>query len=334
MMNKLKRSCVLMAFVLCNACAPDLSITDINNKRNYGPKITSPGKKINTKFSKRDLVGCLGAAILSIPFGLFVDMLSTLVSGNKVDINLSEHVIDIVKIDVEAYIEKYGNIEPKEFYSALSDSSLERLEIEMIKKFSGLSSDRYDVKKQEVAYAFLYFLETGDKTGAYKFSFDGRGENSNERGVISFNSSNKRTDAKEVGICGYVRFTDIEVRTAFSKEVVCVGKKLSEQVRFHKDNNYYMLNLLGSQQTSEYELDLNETDVENFDEKTELTLDELGSYPKINLEMVKHSETENKVTSYLEDTVRALNITTQENISDDEVESYYGSCREFLDFEF
>lgn len=306
--------------------------TELNNDIQKEEEETED-KRIDSKYSKKDVVGCLGEMAVGVPVHLAIDVFSTLFTGNSVDFNFSSKLIKMIKTDIEKFLEENDRVTPDHFYEALSSETIWRLELELLKSNAVMSADSLKKKKKKMAYAFLYFLEKGGEEGvSYQFTFDGRGDlDGTSRAVYSFNGSDLRTEAQDVGVCAYFRFTDIEVVEPELNEILCVNKKF-ETLRLKNSDEGFTLNVNIDGKKEEHVLD--NFDIEDTKHRYYLRHNQgMFEYPEITMKIDKRSEYIKDLKEYYPNTTDEIDISIKYTFFGDEYKAYRLNCREYGDVE-
>lgn len=342
----MKKLLLLPLVMTISSCMPNLGVNQINNVREYPVKGESSSAKdaspIDSMYTHSDIAGCLGGILMSIPVGL-AEGLIRILTGDKVDLVLSGELITLVRADVNDFIEQYKSITPDDFYAALSEPTIKRLEYELIHSHNGQTQTAYKMTKQKLAYAFLYFLDTKDETGSYRFRFNGRDEaiTGDTYETISFNSSDKISDANDVGVCGYFRFYGVEVKMAFNNEVVCTHKNFEKKIHFSKLQNAYSLSIIDKNEEENHTLAFD--DIETVEDDNDFKIKHskgFFKYIKMELEIVKryqyisNADTGESERVVYPNTAEYLDLNIKTGFLKDAKEYKKMRCREFGEFQF
>ncbi|MBT4793270.1 MAG: hypothetical protein HON90_16985 [Halobacteriovoraceae bacterium] len=273
---------------------------------------------ITTKYSRGDFASCM-LKIAIFPIFILGDAISSILNPNKkVDLFLSEKVITLVKEDLDKYIKDFAKIEPRMFWTALSQASAKRLIAELILSYSEISDEEFEIKKQMIAYAFLYYLEVGNLNESYKFKFSSREEGVDDfTEYISFNGPKRVKEAKDVSFCDYFRFSDVatydhkEVSGDVLGKLLCFDKVLGSYELTQTDNNE--LNLVVGKTGKEYHMNLSNVMTLNSSSESSLKLkfsSGWNRYPKLKftLDRLSQIDSESKETVYFENKYKQMDL--------------------------
>ena len=184
-----------------------------------------------------------------------------------INLELSAIAINAVEKDFARYTAKNGKVDVKNFWNILSHSSEVVVHHDLIKAYSKLTEDELKVKKQILAYAFVFYFENNKKNGVYTIVLP---EDSHEvtTEIIVFNAIVGEADIFEVAVCDDLRVEEIETKPAASApfNIQCSGTNRSVLLRNTGDQEFQI-----KIQTSKnlYEEKLNLADVEFIARKNE-----------------------------------------------------------------
>lgn len=301
--------------------------------RELNKKPSNSESEINTKYEEKNAIACIAGLIVLSPVIAVVDGIDRILTSNKVDINFSKSLIYLVKDEVFQYILENSQISPDDFFGALSAYTREQFELEMIRAFSDLSPKDFQIRKQMMAYAFLYFIQNGSPLGeSYSFTYDGRGELKRPqpyRAFVSFAGSDLRENVKEVGACGYFRFTEVSVNQKIRDEILCSNNDLDIVRLSYTDNKEYLLNVITKDKEQSFILD--NLEMNNSDEMYELihNPDLFDGYPEITLDFEKRSFYENNQKVILENSAEKLDLLIKTSFFKTSLKIKDLSCRSY-----
>lgn len=182
----------------------------------------------------------------------------------SVDLKISKNTIEAVEKDLTKHLIKKDKLSVQNLWNLLSDTTVVAVYHDLIKAYSKLSSEELALKKQVLAYGFLYYLETGKEDGIYKFILADQAHEA-ETQTISFNATKGDTKLRSVTICDDLKVEEIAIKSKESMpyNVQCSGDKRSVLMRTTGDQ-MFQINVQSSSGTPYSALiDLN--DVEFID---------------------------------------------------------------------
>jgi hypothetical protein len=283
----------LLCLTVLSSCVELAVINAVNPGESKSGKTTSRKNVENIKrspynsmYSKRDIAGCLGAALISPVVIITEGLFNSLLGNDEVSLYFNEKTIALVKRDVDLYLETNTRISPEDFWQVLSSESINELTYAFIENGYSSSITSLKRKKQQLAHAFLYLFESGVEKGTYTFSYDSRDKGvSSGRTSIAFASSKRRIDSTDVGVCGYFRSNNFDVEVDHGSgnpdstlEVKCTDGK--DRVDLSVDyRDTYKIKVNGKETLIDYA----DFDVEEDESLKSLEFDNWFKYPKINL---------------------------------------------------
>jgi len=185
----------------------------------------SKDKNENTKYLDRMLSNCES------------DISNETSTVNKETLYVSKDSVDAVKADLNKYVSKNGKRNLEDFWMALSTTSIQLLNDDLIKQYSQLDDSQYVGKQKLLAYAFLYFLEEGKAEQAYRLtSFQ---DYKATHFFISFAGS---TEVQNVGTCGALKSFEIKLpeRDLSTPLIQCSGDQRRVVMTLNSDEDFVL----------------------------------------------------------------------------------------------
>jgi hypothetical protein len=360
-MKKLNQTIAMVSLLSLTSCLVPEKAVEISEKIGVSGLITYPNTEsheksekenkdqfdpVNSKYTEKDFAGCF-TAIAIAPVVLIAEGLTNALTFKKnVDAYINKKTIDLVSNDLNEYISKNGKISPENFWVSLSAKAYDSLISDLIPTYNTVSTNEFNEKKKIIAYAFLYYLEAGTPETTYLFTFDDR-ESSESRIIreyISFAGSNKIKDAKDVGICGYFRFSDINIESRHDqnddvKSKILCGNKFGTKVILAESDNGELRVELTFKNAKPRVVKMNSSDVEIDVNKSNVELEYSRGwrqFPKVYIEIDKRFKTfeDGQRGRYEVNSAKSMDIQIKYNLikAGDKLKNL--TCREVKAFSF
>lgn len=157
------------------------------------------------------------------------DTINPVVIGTKFNILISKNTLKLVQSDLDSYTKSIGKISPNEFWENLSEAAHDAILFDLIRENNDIGTEEFEEKKKVLAYAFLYYLNGENETDSYKYIVDNRECDSFDetKEYISFAKTWGFNGVKEVEICGFFKFSNIETQSpyGFEPKILCTNKE-------------------------------------------------------------------------------------------------------------
>lgn len=366
-MKKLNKIIAIITLMSLSSCLVPEKAVEISEKigvsgksttttTNFPNEKTAPPKKkfdpINSKYTKRDFAGCF-TALAIVPVVMVTEaLLNVLTLKVDIDAYINQNTIDLVAKDLDGYISENGKISPENFWKSLSMEAHDSLISDLIPSYNRMSSEAFSEKKKIIAYAFLYYLEAGTPESSYHFTFDDRESDEPRiiREYISFGGSRKIKDAIDVGICGYFRFSDINIETklledaSIQSKILCENQYGSKVILTENDNNELKLEVKFKSKNSEKEsqakivtMNMNGLNIDTNRKNVDLEYS-LGwnRYPKVYIGIEKRFETneDGEKGHYVKNSAKTMDVQIKYNVIQRGDRLKNLNCREIKPFSF
>lgn len=328
-MKDLNRTFAILTLFSLTSCLVPEKVVEISEKVgvkgsfNYNNSNSQPKKDfdpVNSKYTQRDFAGCFTAIALAPVVKVTESILNVITLKTEVDIFIKAETIKLVKSDLDQFLKNNGKMSPDDFWNSLSLESYDSLILDLIPSYNSISTEQFEEKKKVLAYAFLYYLEVGEENGSYLFTFDDR-ESEDPRVIreyISFGGSRKIKDAKDVGICGYFRFSNINTHNGlvdshdFKSKVLCendFGSKV--ELVESTDDTLILKYKFKSKPVQTIRMNSNDLSVDSSTKNLEIEYSRGWShYPKVFIDIKKRFQTYEDQTKghYVDNSVKGMNL--------------------------
>ncbi len=350
-MKNLKNIVVVSTLVSLTSCiVPEKavqvseSISIGNSSSSFaGPTSNSRRDKfdpINSKYTERDFAGCFTAALLAPIAKVGEAFLNKITGKEDVDIHFSEKTITLVEKNLKKFVQVNGKITPDDFWMSLDQEAFNGIVFDVLANKYFMDSETFEEKKKVIAYAFLYYLEVGEANTSYSFTFDDRRDSTSKTMIeyISFAGSKKIKDTKEVGVCGYFRFTEIETKhrdELHKNPTILCSNKNGTKIEISKNE----LNELKLKVSAKYNrslvMDYNDIDVSDKNTVTKLEYNlRWLKFPKVYIDIKKESFiNENGKKEYRDNSSERVDLFIKHNLTKRDAFKNL-NCKTIQSFEF